>query len=264
MCILAQSEVTSQSCHHSPLLVAMENQCTEELKQVKRLLRSEYERQRRQERKDGIPRSVKVLLTILVLMRTPWDVMLAIATCAMSLKTKQKHKVKWDTATIKKAAKEGMKLNPNLRFEELDNERQKVFEARRWVIECNLCFWILSKNVKGVICPAQMVLTEYNRLWGMGPHGPRVSEHLNSLRKVRMKAHWLQALRKKWHLDLGRLPKRAPMTLQDIKDKVDKPKAFNQFRFQKFPLFGSVFFLLVVPIFGTRFGSRVFGFVLIL
>ena len=59
-------------------------------------------------------------------------------------------------------------------------------------------------------------------------------------------------------------PKRAPMTLQDIKDKVDKHKALNQIWFKKFPLFGFAFFLLVVPIFGTRFGSRVFGFVLIL
>merc|ERR1712115_331421 len=48
-------------------------------------------------------------------------------------------------------------------------------------------------------------------------------------------------------------PKRAPMTLQDIKDKVDKHKALNQIWFQKFPLFGSVFF----PSGGSHFWDQI-------
>lgn len=173
----------------------------------------------RKQTKEYLSNGLKILICSLVLLETPWDIIGAIAACKMG-RTFNNHSANpWTAEKIQQVAKEGLALQPDLVNDPLNDEIWLVFVARKWVAECKLTLWILEQNMKGVTMPASMVVQKYMSLWGNGPQKPRVDTHLAMLGNKHSRRNWLQRMRWKWNLHIGKLLHRAGLSPEETSNK---------------------------------------------
>ena len=187
---------------------------------LKRKIRTNQQSIRRLSAVEHIPPSVKIMVAILVLMTEPWDMIKAIVKCTSGFWRNMRIASAWTIEKIQEVAKDGVKLKPSLLDGQLNNEDVEVFRARRWVAEFKLCLWLLHHNLKGITVPAELVVEEYKRMWGMGPHGARLTQHLWQLLNKPRQKKWCRAFRDKWPINIGCLPRRACLQPSEIEEKV--------------------------------------------
>ena len=171
------------------------------------------------QQKEYLSKGLKILICSLVLLETPWDIIGAIAACKLGRDLKTHSANPWTAEKIKQVAKEGLALQPDLVNDPLNDELVLVFAAKKWVAECKMTLWILEQNVKGVTMPASMVVQKYVSLWGNGPQKPRVDTHLAMLTNKHSRRNWLQRMRWKWNLQIGKLPHRASLSPEETSNK---------------------------------------------
>ena len=101
---------------------------------------------------------------------------------------------------IRRLAREGLKLRPNLPSTIDEPHNEIVQRARKWVAECKLACWCLEQNLKGISVPASLAIDHYLSLWGQAPHTERVSKHLNQFVEPSKWKKWMQHFKKHWIL----------------------------------------------------------------
>ena len=152
-------------------------------------------------------------------METPWDMIRAIA---MTL-TKEWKNIRsvngWTKEKIAEVARAGVRLKPSLTHGPLTEEDVQVLRVKRRVMECMVCFWVVHHNLNGIVVPAELIVEEYRKQWGLGPHGPLVTQHLDQMMKKKRKEKWLTTFRTKWNLQVGTFPRRPSLTTEDIRKK---------------------------------------------
>ena len=174
----------------------------------------------RKEQQEHLPPSLKIMVCILVLLETPWELIAAVATCKVSLLPEARSDSPWTTEKIKQVAQDGLLLKPSLVEGPLNDELHEVFSAKKMLAECKLAFWIMEQNVKGITMPASTVIEHYIQSWGIADHKPSLTAHLHALGKKQRRKNWLQTFKKKWNLEVGALPHRPDLLPHQITNKV--------------------------------------------
>ena len=201
-------------------LAHMEENYKDRLAEIKRSMTACKKATQRIRAPECISGGLKILIATLTFLKTPWGIIRAIAMSHCAKSKCMRIAGEWHNDKLKELAKQGMQLKPNLAHEPLNEKDPMVFAAKRKVAECKLCLMVLHHNLKGVVMPAALVLQEYRRLWGMGPHEQLLTQHLEQLMKKGRRNKWRRAWRHRWQLDVGALPQRASVTPVEIKEKV--------------------------------------------
>ena len=68
-----------------------------------------------------------------------------------------------------------------------------------------LCQWVVEQNGRGWAPPSAVLIAEYRKFWGIGPHMSLVSEHLHSLYNRGGRKRFLSRWKKRWRMLFGRL-----------------------------------------------------------
>ena len=93
----------------------------------------------------------------------------------------------WTKDKIAEVAREGVRLKPSLTHGPLTEEDVQVLRVKRMVMECMVCFWVVHHNLNGIVVPAELIVKEYRKQWGLGPHGPLVTQHLDQMMQKKEK-----------------------------------------------------------------------------
>ena len=116
----------------------------------------------RKQKQEHLTPGLKIMICILVLLETPWNIIAAIATCKMALLQGARCDSPWTIEKLKQVAKDGLQLKPSLVEGPLDDEVHDVFIAKKMLAECKLALWIMGQDVKGITMPARAVIEQYN------------------------------------------------------------------------------------------------------
>ena len=95
--------------------------------------------------------------------------------------------------------------------------------AWRTVNEYRLALWLQTENCKGIAVPTGLLAQQYMNLFGMGPHGPYLSSHLNTFLQQKSTKHWLTRWRKTWGIKYAKCARAAPVATSEIEKKAGPP-----------------------------------------
>jgi len=137
-------------------------------------------------------------ITQMVLQKTPWSVMRAIAasrrfpaTMNITLEDLSKEKIK--EISIQTVAK-----FPHIRQDVANLDLPATLAVKRAIMECELAVWCYSQNARGTVVPGSVLVERYLDMWGMGPHRELLSRHISLLRQPWGASRWVQLWKGRW------------------------------------------------------------------
>ena len=169
----------------------------------------------------------KIMICILVLLEVPWTMIGAIALGYTKLKTKSRSSPDWPSEKIKRIARQGLALMPNLPHIIDDFNHPQIHMARKWLAECKLAMWCLHQNQKGIAVPTTLAIDNYMSFWGMGPHIEKVRLHLNQFNQKKRRANWMQHFKKVWDFDLSICGRACSLAAAEIATKAPHMENFK-------------------------------------
>ena len=186
---------------------------------LKRTRKTAWQRESRRNAAEHITDMFKITVAILMLLSTPWDIIRAIALTRRKEWQGVRFKDGLTNTKIQSIAKAGLQLKPSLAHEPLNEESHCVLGAKKMMFECKLALWVRYQNAKGIIVPAELVVSTYFRLWGFGPHGINLTQHLGQLSKRKRRCKWLHTFRRRWDLSVGAFPRRPSLSPESTQKK---------------------------------------------
>ena len=152
----------------------------------------------RDQKEECLGAGFKMFICTLVFLEVPWTIIGAIAVAKLKTLKRSRSSPDWPTEKIRRLAREGLKLRPNLPSTIDEPHNEIVQRARKWVAECKLACWCLEQNLKGISVPASLAIDHYLSLWGQAPHTERVSKHLNQFVEPSKWKKWMQHFKQTW------------------------------------------------------------------
>ena len=123
-----------------------------------------------------------------------------------------------------------------------------VSALRTWN-EYRLTLWLQSENCKGIAVPSGLLADKYRELFGMGPHGPHLTKHLETFLHQKSTKHWMTRWRKAWGITYSKCSRATPVAVTEIQSKAASASKKKPPKTEK----GSGF---LDPFFGTKFGTE--------
>ena len=181
----------------------------------------------RNARSECLSEGLKKVIAMLVLLGAQWECMAAVLTLkAGRLKRTRMAIESTTTDKLKEMAVQGFHKNPWL-AQIVDNvEHAFHLQVKKLWLQWRTAQWLQVQNFKGVGVPSSMVWKHYRNMWGSGPHGLNVSNHLNAFDKKNGQRHWMGKFRRSWGFVYGKMPAKASMTAKEISKKVTNKKPF--------------------------------------
>ena len=165
------------------------------------------------------------MIATLVLLGAHWECMAAVLTLKKGKLTRARlANESMTTDKLQEMAILGFQNNPWL-ADIVDNVEHAFHlrETKLW-FQWRTAQWLQIQNFKGVCVPSSMVWKHYRNLWGSGPHGLYVSNHMDAFDKKNGQRHWVGRFRRSWGCIYGKMPANVNLTAKDISKKVSKEK----------------------------------------
>ena len=168
-----------------------------------RLVDAERKNKTRDQRDEYLGAAFKIMICTFALLEVPWTMIGAIAVAYLKRLSNSKSSPDWPSDKIKRIAREGLALMPNLPNFIDDSNNPGTQRARKWLAECKLALWCVQNNLKGIAVPTALAIDHYVSLWGMGPHVEGVRRHLNQFSHSQRRQNWMQRFKRVWDFDLA-------------------------------------------------------------
>ena len=130
-----------------------------------------------------------------------------------------------------------------------------VSALRTWN-EYRLTLWLQSENCKGIAVPSGLLADKYRELFGMGPHGPHLTKHLETFVHQKSTKHWMTRWRKAWGITYSKCSRATPVAVTEIQSKAASGAKKNHQKQKKVLVFWTRF---LGPNSGPKTVTTVFG-----
>ena len=197
-------------------------------KAAQRAVLAAKQKEKRQSRANVLPDGLQKILAMLVLLGAHWDCIRAMVSVkADKLKVTSVDGKALSTEEIQKLAKSYCDKNPAFPHTADNHEDAFQMQVSKLWRQWRTGQWLFLQNLKGISMPPSLVMEHYRSMWGHGPHGPRVTKHLDEFQSKAYKRQWMSRFRKLWGYQYSKMPASAPMTDEMKKQKAcsDKPAA---------------------------------------
>ena len=198
---------------------------------------------------EGLQRTIAML----VLLGAHWDCIRAVVTVKTArLKVASGDGSKLTDADIQELAKDICERKPA--FANTADNSEDAFQLKTCKVwrQWRTTQWLFLQNLKGIAMPPSLVMQHYRSLWGHGPHGPRVTKHMDEFKAKNYRRQWMARLRKLWGFKYSKLPASAPMTEEVKRQKAARDRLGAMPAQHHATCRGE----LRGPSFGTRLSSR--------
>lgn len=115
-----------------------------------------------------------------------------------------------------------------------------VSALRTWN-EYRLSRWLQSENCKGIAVPSGLLADKYRELFGMGPHGPHLTKHLETFLHLKSTKHWMTRWRKAWGITYAKCSRATPVAVSEIQCKAAPAEKIIQKKLKKVLVFWTRF-----------------------
>ena len=194
-----------------------------------RLLDNEGHQLRREAKKAAAPaQGVKNMIATLVFLKTPWTYISLIANAFLASYPQEHSGKELSVDNIKDITVKAIEKEPELIAQANDSNHHRTHQALTWLAECRLCSWLLCQNFKGIAPPSESVITHYLKLWGMGPHRPRLAQHLNKFKKDHSRRKWMMVFRRRWGFHFAAMRQGTILNTDEVQKKVLHDKMRDQ------------------------------------
>ena len=182
-------------------------------KAAQRAVLAAKQQEKRQLRASVLPDGVQQILAMLVLLGAHWDCIRAL----VSVETNKLNVICVDgealsTEEIQKLAKGYCDKNPAFAHTADNHEDAFQLQVSKLWRQWRTGRWLFLQYLKGISMPPSLVMEHYRSMWGHGPHGPRVTKHLDEFKTKAYKEQWTNRNRKLWGYQYSKMLAAAPMT----------------------------------------------------
>ena len=168
------------------------------------------------------------MIATLVFLKTPWTYISLIANAFLASYPQEHSGKELSVDNIKDITVKAIEKEPELIAQANDSNHHRTHQALTWLAECRLCAWLLCQNFKGIAPPSESVITHYLKLWGMGPHRPRLAQHLNKFKKDHSRRKWMMVFRRRWGFHFAAMRQGTILNTDEVQKNVLHDKIRDQ------------------------------------